>query len=59
MKRGKHHFIDFAETKISNDILQIAKRAYELYEQRGRQDGLDLQDWTQAEQEIQDAANRK
>jgi H+-transporting ATPase len=31
---------------------QIAKRAYELYEQRGRQDGRAVQDWEQAEQEI-------
>jgi H+-transporting ATPase len=31
---------------------QIAKRAYELYEQRGRQDGRAVQDWNQAEQEI-------
>ncbi|MBP1778151.1 MAG: Calcium-transporting ATPase, partial [candidate division NC10 bacterium] len=31
---------------------QIAKRAYELYEQRGRQDGRAAQDWAQAEREI-------
>jgi H+-transporting ATPase len=31
---------------------QIAKRAYELYEQRGRQDGQAGQDWGQAEREI-------
>jgi hypothetical protein len=31
---------------------QIAKRAYELYEQRGRQDGGAVQDWEKAEQEI-------
>jgi plasma-membrane proton-efflux P-type ATPase len=31
---------------------QIAKRAYELYEQRGRQDGGADQDWGQAEREI-------
>ena len=33
-------------------IPQIAKRAYELYEQRGRQDGRAVQDWGQAEREI-------
>ena len=27
---------------------QIAKRAYELYEQRGREDGRAVQDWGQA-----------
>jgi Protein of unknown function (DUF2934) len=31
---------------------QIAKRAYELYEKRGRQDGRAAQDWEQAEHEI-------
>ena len=31
---------------------QIAKRAYELYEQRGRQDGRAVEDWGKAEREI-------
>ena len=31
---------------------QIARRAYELYEQRGGQDGRAIQDWGQAEREI-------
>ena len=31
---------------------QIAQRAYELFEQRGRQDGFAMQDWLQAEQEL-------
>src|SRR5664280_559548 len=31
---------------------QIAKRAYELYEQGGRQDGHKNQDWVKAEQEV-------
>jgi hypothetical protein len=31
---------------------QIRQRAYELYEQRGRTDGHDLEDWLQAECEI-------
>ena len=31
---------------------QIEKRAYELYEKRGRKDGGDVQDWDQAAQEI-------
>jgi H+-transporting ATPase len=31
---------------------QIAKRAYELYEQHGHQDGHAVEDWGQAEQEI-------
>jgi hypothetical protein len=31
---------------------QVKQRAYELYEQRGRADGHDLDDWLQAECEI-------
>ena len=31
---------------------QIAARAYELFEQRGRVDGFDKDDWLQAEQEL-------
>ena len=43
----------FAITDFSADLEpQIRERAYELYEQRGRQDKLDLDDWLQAESEI-------
>ncbi len=31
---------------------QIRMRAFELYEQRGKLEGFDLQDWLQAEEEI-------
>lgn len=31
---------------------QVRRRAYELYEQRGREDGHDLEDWLQAESEV-------
>jgi hypothetical protein len=34
---------------------RIRQRAYEIYPQRGGQDGSDLEDWLQAEQEILDA----
>jgi Protein of unknown function (DUF2934) len=33
---------------------QIQDRAYALYEQRGRSDGHDWEDWIQAEQEVRD-----
>jgi nicotinamidase-related amidase len=38
--------------------VRIAKRAYELFEQRGGQDGYALEDWLQAEREIRGAAQR-
>ena len=31
---------------------QIRLRAYELYEERGREDGHDFDDWLRAEEEI-------
>lgn len=31
---------------------QIARRAYEIYEQRGREDGRDMEDWLAAEGEL-------
>jgi hypothetical protein len=33
---------------------EIARRAYELYEERGGEHGHDLDDWLQAERELQD-----
>ena len=41
--------------KNPNDDPQdiIARRAYELFEERGREDGHDLDDWLQAERELQ------
>ena len=31
---------------------QVRRRAFDLYEQRGREDGHDLYDWLQAESEL-------
>src|SRR5450631_293267 len=38
---------------------QISNRAYELYEQRGRQDGRAVQDWKQAERQIRNDETTK
>jgi hypothetical protein len=38
---------------------QIATRAYELYEQRGRGEGHASQDWGQAEREIRKKVSPK
>jgi hypothetical protein len=38
---------------------QIRSRAYELYEQRGREDGRDLEDWFRAEEEIKQKQGRR
>ena len=59
MKREKHHFANVVDKGTPTETPDIAKRAYELYEQRGRQDGLADQDWQQAESEIQKAELNK
>ena len=41
--------------RAAADHAHIAQRAYELYEQRGRQDGRDLEDWMKAERELGEA----
>jgi Protein of unknown function (DUF2934) len=41
------------ETKSTPDLQeQIRRRAYGLYEQRGRDEGHELDDWLQAESEV-------
>lgn len=45
--------IDSLRGMDQEDVMPlIAIRAYELYEQRGRQEGMAFQDWTQAERDV-------
>ena len=44
---------------VSNVEDEIRRRAYELYEQRGREDGHDLEDWFRAEEEITQKRSRR
>ena len=37
---------------------RIARRAYELYEQRGRQEGRALEDWVNAERQLVGASSK-
>jgi outer membrane protein TolC len=37
---------------------RIARRAYELYEQQGRQDGRALEDWLNAERQLVGASSK-
>lgn len=48
----------FQISKDGWDYERIARRAYELYEQRGRQEGRDVEDWLKAEQQLAGAAGR-
>ncbi len=44
-----------ADATTSSDLTpQIATRAYELYEQQGRQDGQSVQNWDKAEREVRE-----
>ena len=54
-RRQKKTFDQRAIEAVTRDADQhraIATRAFELYEQRGREDGRDVEDWLQAEAEI-------
>lgn len=42
----------FQISKAGWEYERIARRAYELYEQRGRQEGRDVEDWMKAEQQL-------
>lgn len=42
----------FGAVQQSASTEEIARRAYELYEQDGRQDGKDVEYWLQAEAEL-------
>jgi len=53
--RRADNVIDMPSPSLDADSLDrsaIARRAYELYELRGRTDGADLNDWLRAEQEL-------
>jgi H+-transporting ATPase len=48
-----YRIFDPVKTREPSDLNhQISKRAYELYELRGRKDGHAVQDWKQAEKDI-------
>ena len=56
----------YADTGIATQLRlrvpsgdEIARRAYEFYEQRGRQHGRDRDDWVTAERELHQRALRE
>ena len=48
-----------AEQLQAGTEAEIRRRAYELYEARGRQEGFDRDDWTQAEAEVLSRLRKK
>jgi hypothetical protein len=43
-------------SELTNTETEIARRAYDLYLARGREDGHDVEDWLQAERELNGSA---
>jgi hypothetical protein len=51
-RKSNRASFEIPETIRSPHEERIARRAYELYEARGRGPGYDLDDWLQAEREL-------
>jgi len=47
------------ENPVPNVEGEIRRRAYELYEQRGREDGHDVEDWLCAEEQVTQTRGRR
>jgi hypothetical protein len=58
-KARKDATTDQAELHHEPTFEQIQLRAYEIYIQRGRQDGLDLDDWFQAEKQLKTSGRNR
>jgi hypothetical protein len=58
-KTRKDATTDQAQPHHEPPFEQIQLRAYEIYFQRGRQDGLDLDDWFQAESELKTSGHNR
>ena len=50
---GLHYGADTSGLTVENVPEYIRKRAYQFFEMRGRQSGQELEDWLQAEREIE------
>ena len=57
-RRGPAPAASNAKAQDSALYKRITQRAYELYEQRGRQAGYELEDWLQAEREIRSTTTK-
>ena len=50
-KRGSQQFHEIVQ--VMEDVqAQIARKAHELHQQRGRRHGFDLEDWLEAERQV-------
>jgi Protein of unknown function (DUF2934) len=53
---NKHKILQSELAKVDE---KIRRRAYELYEQRGRRDGHEMDDWLRAEAEVTGKKSKK
>ena len=63
MKRRHKAINKSGSTTFATDVTreleeQIRLRAYELYDERGREDGRELEDWLQAEAEARQTTEK-
>ena len=55
LRTGKSHTgLENAHAFSDSIYVRVAVLAYSMYEQRGRQDGHDVEDWIEAEKMIRD-----
>lgn len=52
-RTAKHH--GFSETELN---ARIARKAFELFLQRGSESGRDVEDWLEAERQVKEELNR-
>ena len=52
--RTKNDWLRDQFLEPEEEVFEIRRRAYELYDQRGRQQGRALEDWLTAEREIKE-----
>jgi hypothetical protein len=58
MKRAEQEQLDDLFNLDPQRREAIRRRAFQIYQQRGMKDGLDVEDWLQAETELLDSERR-
>jgi Protein of unknown function (DUF2934) len=56
---AKRRYVNVNKDQPVINVEMVQRRAYEIYESRGRVDGAALEDWLQAEHELLDQAQRQ
>jgi hypothetical protein len=59
MKRSEHEQSNELFNLDTQQMEAVRRRAFEIYQKRGLADGLDVEDWLQAEAELMDRERPK